>query len=105
VFLGSSGVPEQDRLAETIRRARLYRAAGADCVYPLGMSTSHDVGELVAGVPGPVNGNTGPTLDLPALASLGVARVSYGPRFYREGLPALERLRTDRFLFPASSVQ
>lgn len=102
-FLASSGVREP--LAETIRRARLYRAAGADCVYPIGMSSSQDVEALVAGAPGPVNGNTGPAMDLPKLASLGVARVSYGPRFYREGLPALERLRTDRFLFPASGVQ
>ncbi|MEQ0565547.1 isocitrate lyase/phosphoenolpyruvate mutase family protein [Amycolatopsis sp. NEAU-NG30] len=88
-FLPSSGIPEEDRLTEAIRRGRRYREAGADCVYPIGVSARHDLGQLVAGVPGPVNGNTGPELDLAALASLGVARVSFGPRFYRAGLAAM----------------
>ncbi|HET6286202.1 MAG TPA: hypothetical protein VFG15_05575 [Amycolatopsis sp.] len=38
-----------------------------------------------------VNGNVGEELDLAALRELGVARVSYGPRFYRA---ALEGFRT-----------
>lgn len=96
-FLASSGIPERDRLDEAIRRGRLYLEAGADCVYPIGVSSSHDLGRLVADVPGPVNGNTGADLDLDALASLGVARVSFGPRLYRQGPSnlrgALERLR------------
>ncbi|WP_086661888.1 isocitrate lyase/PEP mutase family protein, partial [Lentzea kentuckyensis] len=85
VFLPSGGIPEQDRLDEAIRRGRLYRAAGADCVYPIGGSTSAGLARLVAEVPGPVNGNTNDALDLEALNSLGVARVSFGPRFYRAG--------------------
>lgn len=98
-FLPSSGVPEQDRLAETIQRARLYRDAGADCVYPIGGATADNLRRLVDEVPGPVNGNTTDSLDLAALSSLGVARVSYGPRFYRGGAAgfrgALERLRAE----------
>jgi 2-methylisocitrate lyase-like PEP mutase family enzyme len=98
-YLASSGIPGRDRLDEAIRRGRLYRAAGADCVYPIGVSTGDDLRRLVADVPGPVNGNTGATLDLDALASLGVARVSFGPRFHRQGpsgmRAALERLRAD----------
>ena len=89
VFLPSSGIPEPDRLAEAIRRGRLYREAGADCVYPIGASSGHDLGRLVAEVPAPVNGNTTDALDLEALRALGVARVSYGPRFYRQGLAAM----------------
>jgi 2-methylisocitrate lyase-like PEP mutase family enzyme len=96
-FLPPSGVPEPDRLAEAIRRGRLYRQAGADCVYPIGMSDRHDLVRLIAEVPGPVNGNTSAALDLDALEALGVARVSYGPRFYHAGLTemrgALEQLR------------
>lgn len=84
VFLPASGIPEGDQLDEAIRRARLYRAAGADCVYPIGGSTTGNLRRLVAEVPGPVNGNTTDALDLDALASLGVARVSFGPRFYRQ---------------------
>ncbi|RAS62594.1 2-methylisocitrate lyase-like PEP mutase family enzyme [Lentzea atacamensis] len=96
VFLPSSGVPEQDRLDEAVRRGRLYRDAGADCVYPIGGSTTHNLTRLIAEVQAPVNGNTTDSLDLDALRSLGVARVSYGPRFYRGGFAgmrgALEKL-------------
>jgi 2-methylisocitrate lyase-like PEP mutase family enzyme len=86
-------------LAEAIRRARLYRDAGVDCVYPIGGSTEHNLRRLVDEVPGPVNGNTTDSLDLAGLKALGVARVSYGPRFYRGGAAgfrgALELLRTE----------
>lgn len=90
VFLPTSGISAPDRVAETIRRGRLYRAAGADCVYPIGVRERADLATLVAELPGPVNGNTGDQLDLAALRELGVARVSYGPRFYRAALAGLK---------------
>ncbi|WP_410573896.1 isocitrate lyase/phosphoenolpyruvate mutase family protein [Amycolatopsis sp. cmx-4-61] len=96
-FLPPSGFSGAVRVAEAIRRGRLYREAGADCIYPIGVSTAADLERVVAGVPGPVNGNTGAELDLDTLASLGVARVSFGPRFHRAGWASmrsgLEELR------------
>jgi 2-methylisocitrate lyase-like PEP mutase family enzyme len=88
-FLPPSGIPEQDRLAEAIRRGLLYLDAGADCVYPIGVREKQDIAALVTELPGPVNGNTGDQLDLATLRELGVARVSYGPRFYRAALADL----------------
>jgi 2-methylisocitrate lyase-like PEP mutase family enzyme len=52
-------MPEPDRVAEAIRRCLLYRDAGADCSYPIGVRHQRDVAALVTGLPGPVNGNTG----------------------------------------------
>lgn len=105
VFLPSSGIA--DPLDEAIRRSRRYLQAGADCVYPIGLRDGHALERLIA--EGPVNGNTSDSLDLAALASLGVARVSFGPRFYRkgpDGFPeALARLRTDSFSLRAESKQ
>ncbi|MGM1065155.1 isocitrate lyase/PEP mutase family protein [Saccharothrix sp. Mg75] len=96
-FLPGAGVPGPDRLAEAVRRGRLYLEAGADCVYPIGVRRREDVVALVAGLPGPVNGNTGDELDLAALREIGVARVSYGPRFHRAAMAdlkaAVEKLR------------
>ncbi|MFC4950275.1 isocitrate lyase/PEP mutase family protein [Pseudonocardia sp. GCM10023141] len=85
-FLASSGVPEADRVADAVRRGRLYREAGADCIYPIGVRSRSDLAALVGELPGPVNGNVGPELDLAALRELGVARVSYGPRFYHAAI-------------------
>jgi 2-methylisocitrate lyase-like PEP mutase family enzyme len=85
VFLSGAG------LDEAVRRGRQYLAAGADCVYPVGIADERDVATFVAEVPGPVNANTRPDgLGLPELRKLGVARVSYGPRFYRRALTDFE---------------
>ncbi|XVQ89250.1 isocitrate lyase/PEP mutase family protein [Microbispora siamensis] len=89
-FLPASGIPEPDRVAEAIRRGRLYRDAGADCIYPIGVRQKRDIATLVTELPGPVNGNTGEYLDLATLREAGVARVSYGPRFYRAALADLK---------------
>ncbi|GIH52064.1 2-Methylisocitrate lyase, PEP mutase family [Microbispora rosea] len=89
-FLPASGIPEPDRVTESIRRGRLYRDAGADCIYPIGVRQKHDLATLVTELPGPVNGNTGEYLDLATLREMGVARVSYGPRFYRAALADLK---------------
>jgi 2-methylisocitrate lyase-like PEP mutase family enzyme len=89
-FLPPSGVPEPDRVAEAVRRGRLYLDAGADCIYPIGVREQRDIATLVTELPGPVNGNTGDRLDLATLRELGVARVSYGPRFYRAALAELK---------------
>ena len=90
-FLPGSGVPGQERVAEAVRRGRLYLGAGADCIYPIGVSDERDIATLVAELPGPVNASTRPGgPDLARLGELGVARVSYGPRLYREALASLK---------------
>jgi 2-methylisocitrate lyase-like PEP mutase family enzyme len=88
-FLPASGIGEPDRVAEAIRRGQLYQEAGADCIYPIGVRHQRDIAALVTGLSGPVNGNTGEHMDLATLRELGVARVSYGPRFYRAALAGL----------------
>lgn len=89
-FLPSAGLPEPERLGEAIRRGRLYRDAGADCLYPIGVGRGSDLAALVTELDWPINGNTGEHLDLAALRELGVARVSFGPRFYRAALAGLK---------------
>jgi 2-methylisocitrate lyase-like PEP mutase family enzyme len=96
-FLPASGIPESDRVAEAIRRGRLYRDAGADCIYPIGVRHKRDIATLVTELPGPINGNTGDDLELATLRELGVARVSYGPRFYRAAMADL-RTRVQELL-------
>lgn len=89
-FLPDRGVPEPDRVAEAIRRGRLYLDAGADCIFPIGVRDQRNIATLVTELPGPINGGTGENLDLATLRKLGVARVSYGPRFYRAAMADLK---------------
>ncbi|MGI5269977.1 isocitrate lyase/PEP mutase family protein [Nonomuraea sp. CA-218870] len=65
--------------AGAVARARRYLEAGADCVYPIGLSDEAGIGALVEETDGPVNILFKPGApSLARLAELGVARVSYG---------------------------
>ncbi|WBB92523.1 isocitrate lyase/phosphoenolpyruvate mutase family protein [Verrucosispora sp. WMMC514] len=93
VFLRPGAEPA-DRLAEAVRRARRYLAAGADCVYPILLADPTQLRDVVQAVAAPVNVLARP--DGPgrtALAALGVARISYG-----SGLYAATRAHTARLL-------
>lgn len=90
-FLPQSGMQGHDRVMEAIRRGRRYLEAGADCIYPIGVSDERDIANLIADLPGPINANARPSgPDLAKLRGLGVARVSYGPQLYREALANLK---------------
>jgi 2-methylisocitrate lyase-like PEP mutase family enzyme len=89
-FLRPIGGDEQ-RLAEAVRRGRLYLQAGADCVYPIGITAPAQIGALVEELPGPVNvlpRRGGPPLA--QLAELGVRRISLASSLHRL---VTERLR------------
>ncbi|MFR9779087.1 isocitrate lyase/PEP mutase family protein [Micromonospora sp. MS34] len=86
--------PVEDRLTEAVRRARRYRAAGADSVYPIMLADPEQIRDFVAELDGPVNVLARPGAPAPAeLAALGVARVSYG-----SGVYAAARARAREFL-------
>lgn len=93
VFLRAAGPPE-GRVAEAVRRARRYLAAGADCVYPIVLSDPAAIRSLVDAVDAPVNALARPGAPgAAALAKLGVARISFG-----SGLYAAARARTVEML-------
>ena len=80
------------RLAEATRRGNAYLAAGADCVFPIGASDADTIAALARGINGPINLLASPrTPTIPELASLGVARVSFGGGFTRVALGAIRR--------------
>ncbi|MBB4699207.1 isocitrate lyase/PEP mutase family protein [Sphaerisporangium siamense] len=77
-FVHGTGTPEE-RLADAVARGRAYLEAGADCVYPILVSDTETIRALVTGVGGPVNILYRPGVpSIAELASLGVARVSFG---------------------------
>jgi 2-methylisocitrate lyase-like PEP mutase family enzyme len=75
---------------EALARARAYSAAGADCVYPIGVADEPTIGAFVElGVPVNILLRPGaPSIE--RLAELGVARVSLGHFLHAEMTEALE---------------
>ena len=80
------------RREEAIRRGKLYRAAGADCVYPILAHEDAEIAALVTGIGGPVNIMALPiTPPLARLAQLGVARVTFGSLLMKVALDAADQ--------------
>ena len=77
--------------AEALERARAYRDAGADCVYPIGVTDEATIAAFVE-LGAPVNILLGPGAPpIARLAELGVARISLGHYLHAEMMDALAR--------------
>lgn len=80
-FLFGTGDP-----ADAVARARLYVAAGADCVYPL-MAPPKVFPVLRESIEGPLNMASGPDKESVAeLARLGATRITFGPGMQRHAM-------------------
>ncbi|MBW5420933.1 isocitrate lyase/phosphoenolpyruvate mutase family protein [Streptomyces sp. BG9H] len=80
------GVPE---VAAAVERARLYVAAGADCVYPI-LAPPEALPALRAGIEGPLNAVAGAGGPSPQeLGKLGATRITFGPGLLHRSLGAL----------------
>lgn len=80
------------RLDEALQRARAYLAAGADCIFPLGLGDRDTLAAFVRALGAPVNVAALPGLPgLAELAQMGVARVSTATRFAALALGTVDR--------------
>ncbi|WP_205695975.1 isocitrate lyase/phosphoenolpyruvate mutase family protein [Conexibacter sp. SYSU D00693] len=82
-------------IEDALARARAYRDAGADCVFVVAATQPAAIGRLAAqaGVPISVLARPGGP-SVAELATLGVARVSFGPGPYGAALAAVHRAAT-----------
>jgi 2-methylisocitrate lyase-like PEP mutase family enzyme len=68
---------EASRFDETVERGRAYLAAGADCVYPIGLRDTATMGRLAKALGAPINVNVrAGSPSVAELEALGVARAS-----------------------------
>jgi 2-methylisocitrate lyase-like PEP mutase family enzyme len=97
VFIrGAAGREQPELLEEAIARARSYRAAGADCVYPILLHHAGTIAAFVEAVQGPVNILAQPQAP-PAgqLAEMGVARISHGTALHHRAMEQLAAFLAD----------
>jgi 2-methylisocitrate lyase-like PEP mutase family enzyme len=72
-------VSDDKKVAETIRRAKLYKEAGADGIFVPGLSEATQIHTIATAVDMPLNVMAWPNLpDAPALGQLGARRLSAG---------------------------
>jgi 2-methylisocitrate lyase-like PEP mutase family enzyme len=82
-------LPEEEKFRESVRRAKIYLDAGADCIYVLGPTDEEVIGRLVKAIPAPVNMLAFPDAPpIARMAELGVKRISFGPRPMRLAMTA-----------------
>lgn len=83
----------ESKFDEALQRGRAYKAAGADCFYPIGMTRAEDIKRMVGELQMPVNVITIPGIpELSVLNDMGVARVSLGPSFLKIAIKAMKSL-------------
>lgn len=93
VFLQGPSAQEADRFAEVVKRAEAYLRAGADCVYPIGMSDFIMIKELRRKTQAPIN--VYGSVSAPSMRELeaaGIARLSVGPGLIKASLTTMRRV-------------
>ena len=85
----------QDKpMTEAVRRAKLYREAGADCIFVAGVTDRSTIAALVREIPAPLNvvvGFAGQPLTARELATMGVKRISIGGSLARATFGLIRR--------------
>ena len=83
---------DEAKFEEAVRRATAYRDAGADCVYPMGLTEAGSMSRFVKELDFPINVMVRKGLPpVSELERLGVARVSFGPSASYEAMGLLKR--------------
>jgi len=81
------------RFERTVERLRAYHQAGADCLYPPGVSDRETITKLVAALKAPINILLSPGCpSLPELEKMGVARASAGSTVMRAAMGAVRKV-------------
>ncbi len=84
---------DEERLKEAILRAKAFRDAGADCVYPMGLTDATSIETFVKELDYPTNVMVRRGLPpIRELERLGVARVSFGPSASYAAMGLLKRV-------------
>jgi 2-methylisocitrate lyase-like PEP mutase family enzyme len=83
----------EELVQEAFRRENAFRAAGADCLFPLGLNGNDEIARAVKSIDGPINLIFRPGIPSTAeVAKLGVARLSMGTSITLAALTVTRRI-------------
>ncbi len=73
-----------EKIEETIKRAKVYLEAGADCIFPVGIDDLDILKNLRQNISSPINALVLPDkITIQEMKDLGINRFSYGPFIFR----------------------
>lgn len=90
---GNDFATSESSFEETLKRGAAYKAAGADCFFPIAMKEADDIKKAVEFLKMPVNISLIPGAPkLNTLSEMGVARVSLGPSLLKIAIKAMQNI-------------
>ncbi|MEO8398571.1 MAG: isocitrate lyase/phosphoenolpyruvate mutase family protein [Ignavibacteriaceae bacterium] len=92
-FLIKEKTSEDEKIEQTIDRAKDYIKAGADCIYPIGAKQKETLITLRKNIKSPINVLSSPdALSLKTLREIGINRISFGPFIFRSLIKKFEKI-------------
>lgn len=93
VFIKEKNLSNEEKMAEAIDRGRAYKAAGADCFYPIFLKEKESIVTIMKEVSLPVNILMVPGIpDFSTLKEIGLARISLGPGFLKNAIQSMKNI-------------
>ena len=81
----------ENAMEKSIERGLAFKAAGADCFYPIVLNNYDEISHIISAVKMPVNVLLSkPVSDLERLEKIGVARLSLGPNLLNHALTTMK---------------
>ncbi len=91
VFIKEKNLSNKEKTAEAIDRGKAYKAAGADCFYPIFLKEKESIITIMKEVSLPVNILMVPGIpDFSTLKEIGLARISLGPGFLKYAINSMK---------------
>jgi 2-methylisocitrate lyase-like PEP mutase family enzyme len=92
-FKGPAEMAREDRVRETIERAKLYVEAGADCIYPILVGDLQTLERIRNEVKAPINVyGCESAAPMRELETAGISRLSIGPWMLKAGLTKMREV-------------
>ena len=92
-YIKSNQLSKEEKLAETIKRGKAYKEAGAGCLYPIFLKDKKDIKTIIKEVGLPVNILLMSGIsDFQELKKMGVARLSLGGNFIKFAINAMKNV-------------